>query len=106
MSDNEFSKRLSRLRIEKNISAREMSLAIGQNPGYINAIENGKAFPTMTTFFFICDFLGITPKDFFDYDDNNPESTSVLYQLTKKLNNEQVCALTVLLSDLVKNNDK
>ena len=50
---NEFALRLARLREEKKVSAREMSLAIGQNHGYINSIESGKNLPTMKVFFYI-----------------------------------------------------
>ena len=39
-----FGKRISDLRIGGGQnSAREMSLALGQNPSYINRIENGNA---------------------------------------------------------------
>ena len=46
-----FGKRISDLRIGGGQnSAREMSLALGQNPSYINRIENGKALPSMQGF--------------------------------------------------------
>ena len=32
--EEQFSKRLAELRIKKGVSARDMSLSIGQNPGY------------------------------------------------------------------------
>lgn len=67
-----FAKRLSQLRLIKSISARDMSLSIGQSESYINKIENSKAFPSMEMFFYICDYLNISPKDFFDYDVKNP----------------------------------
>ena len=57
MNKQEFSDRLSALRINKGVSARDMSLSIGQSPGYINNIENGINYPSMQTFFYICDFL-------------------------------------------------
>ena len=66
MEQSEFCKRLVELRMNKGVSARDMSLSIGQSPGYINNIENGVNFPSMTAFFFICDYLNITPKEFFD----------------------------------------
>ena len=65
MYETEFAQRLAQLRIQKGISARDMSLSIGQNPGYINTIENGKSFPTMTSFFYICEFLNVSPQEFF-----------------------------------------
>mgnify|MGYP001224140068 len=53
MYEEQFSKRLTELRTQKGVSARDMSLSIGQNPGYIRAIESGTAFPTMANFFYI-----------------------------------------------------
>lgn len=42
MYDELFSQRLTELRQQKGVSARDMSLSLGQNPGYINNIENKK----------------------------------------------------------------
>lgn len=47
MYEDEFPLRLSQLRNKKGVSARDMSLSIGQNSGYINNIESGKAMPSM-----------------------------------------------------------
>ena len=82
MYEKEFSKRLAQLRLQKGISARDTSLSIGQNPGYINTIENGKSFPTMTNFFYICEYLNITPMEFFDMSSDNPEK---LKELTENI---------------------
>lgn len=38
MYEKEFAQRLAQLRTQKGISARDMSLSIGQNPGYINTM--------------------------------------------------------------------
>ena len=46
MDKEAFAIRLSLLRTKMNISARDMSLSLGQNPGYINSIESGKALGT------------------------------------------------------------
>jgi len=72
MQLQEFGGRLAKLREIKNVSAREMSLSIGQSANYINKIENGKSLPSMAAFFDICDYLGISQKDFFDTDVNHP----------------------------------
>ncbi len=50
MQEEDFAKRLSALRQEKGVSARDMSLSLGQNAGYINNIENGHNFPSITVF--------------------------------------------------------
>ncbi len=44
MFEDFFVDRLTSLRNQKNVSAREMSLALGQNESYINRIENRLAF--------------------------------------------------------------
>ena len=56
MDEKDFALRLAQLREKKNVSAREMSLAIGQNPGYINNIESGKSLPSLPGVFYICDY--------------------------------------------------
>ena len=64
--EERFSKRLIQLRMQKGVSAREMSLSIGQNASYINNIETGKALPSMNGFFYICEYLNISPQEFFN----------------------------------------
>lgn len=100
MYEEEFSQRLSQLRINKGVSARDMSLSIGQNPGYINTIENGKAFPTMTNFFYICEFLSVTPQEFFDTGANNPEKLNILIKYLKQMDDKQIDALTTIAEGL------
>ena len=72
MEQADFVRRLVELRMNKGVSAREMSLSMGQSPGYINNIENGVNLPSMTAFFDICDYLRITPKEFFDTGAHDP----------------------------------
>lgn len=72
MYEDWFGQRLAALRIKKGVSAREMSLSIGQGPAYINNIENHRRFPSMTVFFYICDYLEITPQEFFDDELTDP----------------------------------
>lgn len=43
--------RIAQLRVLKEVSAREMSLSLGQNESYINQIENGKALPSLQGLF-------------------------------------------------------
>ena len=57
-----------------------MSLALGQNPSYINRIENGKALPSMQGFFSICEYLQITPGDFFNEDSEVPREVRELLE--------------------------
>lgn len=60
-----FPERLAQLRLQKGVSARDMSLCLGQSESYINKIENRRALPSMAGFFYICEYLGISPQEFF-----------------------------------------
>ena len=97
---NEFSKRLVELRMAKGVSARDMSLSIGQSAGYINNIENGINYPSMTTFFYICEYLGITPKEFFDTEIANPTKVHALLTAAQSLSNEQLDNLIAIAKGL------
>ena len=96
----DFIKRLVELRLNKGASARDMSLSIGQSAGYINNIENGINYPSMTVFFCICDYLGITPKEFFDTDAMNPTKSSELLDAANHLSNDQLDHLIAIAKGL------
>lgn len=102
MEKEDFVKRLTELRINKGVSARDMSLSLGQSAGYINNIENGVNLPSMTTFFYICDYLGIEPRDFFDTKSTNPTKANELLEIAKSLSSEQLDNLIVLAKGLQK----
>lgn len=97
-----FIKRLVELRMNRGVSAREMSLSIGQSPGYINNIENGINLPSMSVFFYICEYLDITPKEFFDTESTNPTKLNELMNSVKGLSNEQLDNLILLSKGLKK----
>ena len=102
MDEKDFSLRLAKLRTSKGVSARDMSLSIGQNPGYINNIETGKSMPSLSGFFYICDYLGVTPAQFFDMEAPNPTKANELLQAAKSLSGEQLDNLIAIARDLKK----
>ena len=99
--EEDFKLRLAKLRTAKGVSARDMSLSIGQNPGYINNIESGKALPSMAAFFYICEFLGITPQEFFDADSQQPAELRQLNENLKKLDKKQFDNISEIVASLV-----
>lgn len=102
MYEDEFPLRLAQLRSKKGVSARDMSLSIGQNHAYINNIESGKALPSMTIFFYICEYLNITPSEFFDTNSKNPEKLKSLIQDLKHLDDKQLDNIAEIVKGLIK----
>lgn len=100
MYDELFYKRLIQLRSEKKTSARDMSLTIGQNAGYINNLENRGGLPSMTTFFYICDYLGVTPSEFFNDKAENPIVIRQIIEDLQALDQEQLNNIASIIKGL------
>lgn len=98
----EFGRRLSMLRLKKGVSARDMSLSIGQSTSYLTNIENGLNWPSMPVFLCICEFLGISPSDFFNEADPHPSKTHELDELSAHLTELQIDTLITLAKELAK----
>ena len=98
-----FCKRLTELRIQKGVSARDMSLSLGQSESYINKIENKRTLPSMTGFFYICEYFGITPDEFFNEKIALlPGKSKELTEEIEKLPHEQAEHILLLIKDLNK----
>ena len=102
MFKEDFIARLAFLRTKKGVSARDMSLSIGQNAGYIHNIESGKALPSMSVFLFICDYLKITPSEFFNMSVANPERMRKLISKLENLNSKQFDDVAAIVDDISK----
>lgn len=105
MYKEEFSKRIAALRQRKGISARDMSLSLDQNPGYINNIESGKALPSMSMFFAICEFLHVTPAAFFDLESDSPRELADTMENLKKLSPEDFEHISSIIKSLAASSD-
>ena len=97
-----FSDRLRALRNESNISAREMSLALGQNDTYINKIETGQRSVSLSGFFRICDYLKISPADFFNLEVQNTTYDAKLMEQFKKLSPTQAKHILFVINEMIR----
>ena len=85
MDSNFIRKRITDLRIKKGVSEYKMSTDLGHSKSYIQSISSGKSLPSFAEFFYICEYLGITPKDFFDIDNEEPILINHLIKKSKEL---------------------
>jgi len=97
MDKEKFIERLVQLRMNKGVSARDMSLSMGQGSDYINHIENGRSLPSMTVFFYICEYFNISPQEFFDIENTVPERTREVLEALKGLDAETMGHIVELL---------
>ena len=94
-------RRIEELRIQKGVSAREMSLALGQSTGYINKIESGRALPSIPVLIYICEYFDITPQEFFNVESPAPQRSKELLREIEKLNAVQIDHLLLIVKDIL-----
>lgn len=102
MYEKMFIDRLIKLRMQKGVSARDMSLSIGQSESYINKIENGISLPSMSTFFYICEYFDITPSQFFESEIECPEAMKKTIENLKHLSAEKLSHINSIIEDIKK----
>ena len=96
--------RITQLRINKGLSEYQLSYDLGHSRGYINNITSGKALPSMTEFFSICEYFNITPIEFFDTKHSNPELLSKAIEEIQSLNDEDMLLILTLINRIKKEN--
>ena len=68
--------------------------------GYINNIENGVNLPSMSTFFYICEYLGVTPEEFFAAELADPVRLLSLSKSLRRLSSRQLELLEQLVQEM------
>jgi len=101
MYEDFLQERITRLRTQKGVTARDMSLSIGQNASYINRIENKKALPSMQVFFYICEYLGVTPHEFFDEGNTCPTKLKSLIHDMKRMDETALTLIAGITKEIL-----
>lgn len=103
MIDSDFiRKRITALRIKKGVSEYKMSFDLGHSKGYIQSISSGRALPSLPEFLYICEYLGITPKDFFDEEKEEPQLLQELIGIADHLDADDLQTLIIIARRLAK----
>lgn len=92
--------RITELRLKKGVSEYQMSLALGQNRSYIQAISSGRALPSMKQFLSICEYFEITPLQFFDSEEVNPQLMKKALDGMRTLKDEDLIMLIGFINRL------
>jgi len=65
-------KRITDLRIKKGVSEYKISLDLGHSRSYIQNIVSGRSLPSLEEFLYLCEYLNVSPKAFFDDSEAEP----------------------------------
>jgi len=89
--------RITQLRIQKGVSEYKMSQDLGHNRSYIQHIVAGYSLPSLPEFLYICDYLDVTPSQFFDENLNNPILVQQAYKEICDFDEDELLALLPML---------
>jgi len=95
--------RISKLRTDRNESARDMSISMGHSVNYINHIENRKTEPSLSALFNILDYLGVSPIEFFDTGNPHPIQLNDVIEDLKQFNANELLHLSNFVKEILKN---
>lgn len=93
-----ITKRITELRLKKGVAEHKMSLDLGHSRSYMQGISSGRALPSMTEFLVICDYLGVTPLDFFDDSKANPPLIEEINNKIKEFSDEDLLLLLNIIN--------
>lgn len=82
--------RISFLRTKKNVSEYKMSTDLGHSKSYMQSISSGRSAPSLNEFLYICEYLGVTPKEFFDTQTKEPQLVQTLHSLSRDMSEEDL----------------
>jgi len=82
--------RITELRLKKGVSEYQMGYDLGHSRSYMYNISSGKSLPPLPEFLEICDYLEITPSQFFDSSIENPALLQTAIDELKKLNDDDL----------------
>ena len=85
--------RITELRLKRDVSEYEMSLALGMNRNYIQGITSGKALPSIAQFLNICEYFEITPMQFFDGETLYPQLIRKVIEEMQGMDDEDLLLL-------------
>lgn len=97
--------RITELRLLKGVSEYQMSLDLGHSKNYIRSITSGRTLPSLSELPYICEYLGVTVKDFFDESTNYP---ILLQDIIRRAKDMEVADLEAIINimERIKPTDK
>lgn len=85
-----MAKRITELRLAKNISEYRMSLELGLGKGYIQGITSGKYQPSFKQLLNIADFFNMSLSEFFDEGVHDPPQIRKIVQNLREMSDEDI----------------
>ena len=98
--------RVTQLRMQKDISEKQLSRDIGKSPSYLSSMNKNQSMLSLLTLKTICEYLDVSLSDFFDFDDNTyPVKINRIKLELLKLDDEELDIILALTHNMNKHRD-
>lgn len=97
MDKNYIKDRYAKIRLAHDISARKLSMELGQSTEYINQIENGRCLPSVEGLLNFCDYFQISVGEFFEERFQYPVQYSKIIEELNQMDEQTVGKIYELL---------
>lgn len=98
MDEHYIRQRIAELRLQKGVSEYRMSTDMGHSKGYIQHISTGRCLPSMSEFLYMCEYFGITPRQFFDNESESPVLINEAVTIMESMSEDDLRAVIGLLA--------
>lgn len=89
--------RITKLRLDADISEHRLSLELGYSKSYIQSICSGRSSPSLQGLFEICDYFEVSVADFFDESNNTPKEIQEIVSKLSRLDREDLELIDLIL---------
>ena len=95
-------RRITELRIKRDISEYQLSYDLGHSKNYIHNIVTGYSQPSVKELLYLIDALGVTPRDFFDeeIEFQNPQHAKQVMDGIREMPDKDLEAVLLLINRL------
>lgn len=101
MFEHYVRERITELRLSKGVSEYQMSLDLGHGKNYIHSISSGRTLPSLAELPYICEYLGVSLRDFFDETTNYPALLNEVLIRAEKMDRDDLMALVAIMDRIL-----
>ena len=93
-------RRITELRLKQGVSEYQMSLDLGHSRSYMQNIASGRSKPSIEELLYICEYLGVSPRDFFDEGLSEPALVQKALEGIRTLSDKDLLPLLSIIDRL------
>lgn len=100
MDESYIARRITQLRMARNISEYQMSLELGHSKSYVQSITSRKSMPSAQELFNIADYFDMTLSEFFDGENETSPTVQKAINALRKLRDQDAALVLAMIQRL------